>query len=58
MMRMVAVVCLMLIFEPVAAEVRAAGPKDWEALDWWLHPGWRAFRDAMSRVRCRRNASR
>ncbi len=34
------------------AEFRAAGPGDWEALDWWLHPGWRAFRDAMSRERC------
>lgn len=31
---------------------RKAGPTDWEALDWWLHPGWRAFRDAMSRERC------
>ncbi len=31
---------------------RAAGPADWDALDWWLHPGWRDFRDAMSRERC------
>ena len=41
-----------LTFAADAAEFRAAGPKDWEALDWWLHPGWRAFRDAMSRERC------
>jgi tRNA (cytidine/uridine-2'-O-)-methyltransferase len=31
---------------------RKAGPSDWDVLDWWLHPGWRAFRDAMSRERC------
>lgn len=31
---------------------RGAGPKDWAQLDWWLHPGWRDFRDAMSRERC------
>ncbi|MEZ4378075.1 MAG: TrmH family RNA methyltransferase [Gemmatimonadales bacterium] len=29
-----------------------AGPDDWSRLDWWLHPGWRDFRDAMSRERC------
>jgi tRNA (cytidine/uridine-2'-O-)-methyltransferase len=29
-----------------------AGPKDWSKLDWWLHPGWRDFRDAMARERC------
>jgi tRNA (cytidine/uridine-2'-O-)-methyltransferase len=34
------------------AALRKAGPKSWEALDWWVHPGWRAFRDAMSRDRC------
>lgn len=32
--------------------MRAAGPADWDALDWWVHPNWRAFRDAMSRERC------
>lgn len=31
---------------------RAAGPADWDSLDWWFHPGWRDFRDAMSRERC------
>ena len=30
----------------------AAGPEDWEKLDWWVHPMWRDFRDAMSRERC------
>lgn len=30
----------------------AAGPADWNALDWWVHPMWRDFRDAMSRERC------
>lgn len=34
------------------ADLLAAGPEDWDALDWWLHPGWRDFRDAMSRERC------
>ena len=31
---------------------RDAGPSDWDALDWWVHPMWRDFRDAMSRERC------
>lgn len=31
---------------------REAGPSDWDALDWWVHPSWRDFRDAMSRERC------
>ncbi len=30
----------------------AAGPSDWDKLDWWVHPMWRDFRDAMSRERC------
>ncbi|MEO8478596.1 MAG: TrmH family RNA methyltransferase [Gemmatimonadota bacterium] len=30
----------------------SAGPDDWDTLDWWVHPGWRDFRDAMSRERC------
>jgi tRNA (cytidine/uridine-2'-O-)-methyltransferase len=41
-----------LQFAATDAEFVAAGPADWDALDWWLHPGWRAFRDAMSRERC------
>ena len=31
---------------------RSAGPAAWDAFDWWHHPGWRDFRDAMSRERC------
>ena len=34
------------------ADLVAAGPEDWDRLDWWVHPGWRDFRDAMSRERC------
>jgi len=30
----------------------AAGPANWDKLDWWVHPIWRDFRDAMSRERC------
>ncbi len=33
-------------------EFRSAGPANWEVLDWWLHPGWRDFRDAITRERC------
>ncbi|MGH7581692.1 MAG: TrmH family RNA methyltransferase [Gemmatimonadales bacterium] len=31
---------------------RESGPDDWNRLDWWVHPGWRDFRDAISRERC------
>lgn len=34
------------------SDLRAAGPDNWDGLDFWVHPGWRAFRDAMSRERC------
>ena len=34
------------------AALREAGPRDWAKLDWWVHPGWRDFRDAMARERC------
>lgn len=34
------------------ATLQQAGPTDWARLDWWVHPGWRDFRDAMSRERC------
>ncbi|MDZ4673920.1 MAG: tRNA (cytidine(34)-2'-O)-methyltransferase [Gemmatimonadota bacterium] len=34
------------------AELRRAGLDYWDAVDLWLHPGWRAFREAMSRDRC------
>lgn len=33
-------------------DLRSAGPENWDGLDFWVHPGWRAFRDAMSRERC------
>ncbi len=28
------------------------GPEDWSSLDWWVHPEWRDFRNAISRERC------
>lgn len=31
---------------------RTSAEVDWDALDWWLHPAWRDFRDAMTRERC------
>lgn len=31
---------------------RTAASVDWDVLDWWVHPGWRDFRDAMRRDRC------
>lgn len=31
---------------------RTSADVDWDALDWWVHPGWRDFRDAMRRDRC------
>jgi tRNA (cytidine/uridine-2'-O-)-methyltransferase len=39
-------------FESDDPEFVAAGPEDWNTLDWWVHPMWRDFRDAMSRERC------
>jgi tRNA (cytidine/uridine-2'-O-)-methyltransferase len=34
------------------AELRRAGLDYWSAVDLWVHPHWRAFRDAMARERC------
>ena len=34
------------------AALRRAGLDYWDAVDLWIHPGWRSFRDAMSRERC------
>lgn len=34
------------------AEMRRAGLDYWDGVDLWVHPGWRAFREAMSRERC------
>ena len=33
-------------------DLRRAGLDYWEQVDLWHHPGWRAFRDAISRDRC------
>lgn len=33
-------------------EVRRAGLDYWDAVDMWVHPHWRAFREAMDRERC------
>jgi len=33
-------------------QMRRAGLDYWDAVDLWVHPGWRAFREAMSRDRC------
>lgn len=41
-----------LPFERDDAALRKAGPRNWAKLDWWVHPGWRDFRDAMARERC------
>src|SRR5664279_4390880 len=41
-----------LDFAADAPDLLAAGPDNWDLLDWWIHPGWRDFRDAMSRERC------
>jgi tRNA (cytidine/uridine-2'-O-)-methyltransferase len=33
-------------------ELKRAGLDYWSEVDLWIHPHWRAFRDAMSRERC------
>ena len=33
-------------------ELRRAGLDYWEAVELWVHPDWRAFRDVISRERC------
>jgi tRNA (cytidine/uridine-2'-O-)-methyltransferase len=33
-------------------ELRRAGLDYWDAVDLWVHPHWRAFREAMARERC------
>ena len=33
-------------------EMRRAGLDYWKDVDLWLHPSWRAFRDAVARERC------
>ncbi|HTL05367.1 MAG TPA: tRNA (cytidine(34)-2'-O)-methyltransferase [Gemmatimonadales bacterium] len=39
-------------FQVDDAQLKRAGLDYWDAVDLWLHPGWRSFRDAMSRERC------
>jgi len=34
------------------AALRRAGLDYWDAVDLWIHPGWRDFRDAITRDRC------
>ena len=34
------------------AQMKRAGLDYWDAVDLWVHPGWRAFREAISRERC------
>ena len=33
-------------------DLRRAGIDYWDAVDLWVHPGWRQFRDVMARERC------
>jgi tRNA (cytidine/uridine-2'-O-)-methyltransferase len=33
-------------------QLKRAGLDYWDSVDLWLHPGWRDFREAMSRDRC------
>jgi tRNA (cytidine/uridine-2'-O-)-methyltransferase len=33
-------------------DLKRAGLDYWEAVDLWVHPGWRDFRDAIARDRC------
>ena len=32
--------------------LRRAGLDYWDAVEWWVHPHWRAFREVISRERC------
>jgi tRNA (cytidine/uridine-2'-O-)-methyltransferase len=34
------------------SDLKRAGLDYWEHVDLWIHPHWRAFRDAMARERC------
>ncbi|HEX9704960.1 MAG TPA: tRNA (cytidine(34)-2'-O)-methyltransferase [Gemmatimonadales bacterium] len=33
-------------------ELKRAGLDYWDAVELWVHPGWRAFREAIARERC------
>jgi tRNA (cytidine/uridine-2'-O-)-methyltransferase len=39
-------------FSIADADLKRAGLDYWESVDLWIHPGWRAFREAMARERC------
>jgi tRNA (cytidine/uridine-2'-O-)-methyltransferase len=39
-------------FELDDARLKRAGLDYWDAVDMWVHPAWRAFRDAVARDRC------
>ena len=39
-------------FSIADSELKRAGLDYWDAVDCWVHPGWRSFRDAISRDRC------
>lgn len=39
-------------FSMTDADLKRAGLDYWDQVDLWVHPHWRAFRDAMSRERC------
>lgn len=34
------------------SSLKRAGLDYWDSVDLWVHPGWRSFREAMSRERC------
>ena len=39
-------------FELDDTRLKRAGLDYWDAVDMWVHPAWRAFRDAVARDRC------
>jgi tRNA (cytidine/uridine-2'-O-)-methyltransferase len=39
-------------FSLADADLKRAGLDYWESVDYWVHAGWRAFREAISRERC------
>jgi tRNA (cytidine/uridine-2'-O-)-methyltransferase len=39
-------------FSVADADLRRAGLDYWDAVDLWLHPSWREFREAIARERC------
>ena len=39
-------------FSMADAELKRAGLDYWDSVDYWIHAGWRAFREAIARERC------